>query len=61
MDQRSQSGGIRRREVEIVKKSRARRSKLYYIRDKAIKDVRKKMHSVTAIPEEETLVEEKAA
>jgi len=47
--------------IEITKKSRARRSKLYYIRDKAIKDVRKKMHSVTAIPEEEaTLAPEKA-
>ncbi len=47
--------------IEIIKKSRARRSKLYYIRDKAIKDVRKKMHSVTAIPEEATPVEEKTA
>lgn len=33
--------------IEVTKKARARRSKLYYIRDKAIKDVRKKMHSVT--------------
>ncbi len=33
--------------IEVTKKSSARRSKLYYIRDKAIKDVRKKMHSVT--------------
>ncbi|MDO8686798.1 MAG: 50S ribosomal protein L19 [Candidatus Berkelbacteria bacterium] len=32
--------------IEITKKSRARRSKLYYIRDKAIKDVRKKMRSI---------------
>lgn len=48
--------------IEITKKSRARRSKLYYIRDKAIKDVRKKMHSVTAIPEEATTpTPEKAA
>ena len=38
--------------IEITKKSRARRSKLYYIRDKAIKDVRKKMHSVTNIESE---------
>lgn len=37
--------------IEVTKKARARRSKLYYIRDKAIKDVRKKMHSV--IHEEE--------
>lgn len=34
--------------VEMVKKSRARRSKLYYIRDKAVKDVRRKMRSVSA-------------
>ena len=33
--------------IEIVKKSRARRSKLYYIRTKAVKDVRRKMRSVT--------------
>ena len=47
--------------IEVTKKSRARRSKLYYIRDKALKDVRKKMHSVTAVPEEEIVAEEKAA
>jgi len=33
--------------IEITKKSRARRSKLYYIRTKAVKDVRRKMRSVT--------------
>jgi large subunit ribosomal protein L19 len=33
--------------IEVTKKSRARRSKLYYIRTKAVKDVRKKMKSVT--------------
>lgn len=33
--------------IEIVRKSRSRRSKLYYIRTKAIKDVRRKMRSVT--------------
>ena len=32
--------------IEIIKKSRARRSKLYYIRAKAVKDVRKKIRSV---------------
>ena len=31
--------------IEIVKRSHARRSKLYYIRTKAIKDVRRKMRS----------------
>lgn len=33
--------------IEVTKKSRARRSKLYYIRHKAVKDVRSKMRSVT--------------
>ena len=33
--------------IEVVKKARARRSKLYYVRTKAIKDVRRKMRSVT--------------
>lgn len=44
--------------IEITKRARARRSKLYYIRTKAIKDVRKKMRSVTNL-EEETEVAEK--
>lgn len=43
--------------IEITKRSRARRSKLYYIRTKAIKDVRSKMRSVANV-EEETPVEE---
>ncbi len=38
--------------IEITKKSRARRSKLYYIRDKAVKDVRNKMRSITNVEEE---------
>jgi large subunit ribosomal protein L19 len=38
--------------IEITKRARARRSKLYYIRNKAVKDVRKKMRSVTAQEEE---------
>jgi len=42
--------------IEITKKSRARRSKLYYIRTKAIKDVRSKMRSVTN--QEEIFTEE---
>ncbi|OGI92541.1 50S ribosomal protein L19 [Candidatus Nomurabacteria bacterium RIFCSPLOWO2_01_FULL_46_18] len=33
--------------IELVKKSRARRSKLYYIRTKAVRDIRRKMRSVT--------------
>ena len=33
--------------VEIIGKGKARRSKLYYVRDKAAKEVRKKMKSQT--------------
>jgi large subunit ribosomal protein L19 len=46
--------------IEITKKARARRSKLYYIRTKAVKDVRKKMRSV-ANQEEAMEVTEKVA
>ena len=48
--------------IEITKKARARRSKLYYVRTKAVKDVRKKMRSV-AIQEarKEDVAEEVAA
>jgi large subunit ribosomal protein L19 len=44
--------------IEITKKARARRSKLYYVRTKAVKDVRSKMRSV-ANNQEEALEEEK--
>jgi large subunit ribosomal protein L19 len=44
--------------VEIIKKAKARRSKLYYIRTKAVKDVRRKMRSVTMQEEAEDKVEE---
>jgi large subunit ribosomal protein L19 len=42
--------------IEITKRARARRSKLYYIRTKAVKDVRRKMRSVANVhdAEEET-------
>jgi len=45
--------------IEITKRARARRSKLYYIRTKAVKDVRRKMRSVT-LEEETPEIEEKA-
>jgi large subunit ribosomal protein L19 len=47
--------------IEITKRARARRSKLYYIRTKAVKDVRNKMRSVTNQEEAPEAVEEKAA
>lgn len=45
--------------IEIVKRSRTRRSKLYYVREKAIRDVKRKMKTVmvsgdTAVEEETT-------
>ena len=45
--------------IEITKRARARRSKLYYGRNKAIKDVRKKMRSVANNADEAELVAEK--
>jgi len=44
--------------IEITKKSRARKSKLYYIRVKAVKDVRRKLRSVTSMKEKEEKEEE---
>ena len=45
--------------IETVRKARARRSKLYYVRTKAVKDVRKKMRAVTSHVEEDTAEEAK--
>lgn len=47
--------------IEIVKKARARRSKLYYIREKAVKDVRRKMRGVTQVLTDEEVVIETPA
>lgn len=33
--------------IEVVRRSRVRRAKLYYIRDKAAREVRKKMKTIT--------------
>jgi large subunit ribosomal protein L19 len=41
--------------IEITKKTKTRRSKLYYIRDKAVKEIRRKMKQILlgkAVPEE---------
>ena len=44
--------------IEIIKKSRSRKSKLYFIRTKAVRDVRKKLRTTTyQEPEEETIKE----
>lgn len=49
--------------IEIVKRSKVRRAKLYHIRDKAAKDIRRQMRNIREVPdmpeiEEETPVEE---
>ena len=44
--------------IEITKRARARRSKLYYVRTKAVKDVRSKMRSVANNEAEESEKEE---
>jgi large subunit ribosomal protein L19 len=43
--------------IEVSKRARARRSKLYYIRNKAVKDVRNKMRSVAVEQSPEAVVE----
>jgi len=44
--------------IEITKKSRARRAKLYYVRTKAVKDVRRKLRSVANnVVEEDEILE----
>ncbi len=37
--------------IEITKKARARKSKIYYVRDKAMRDVRRKLRSVVSMNE----------
>ncbi|KKQ85961.1 MAG: 50S ribosomal protein L19 [Parcubacteria group bacterium GW2011_GWF2_38_8] len=44
--------------IEITKKSHIRRAKLYYVRNKAIKDVRRKLHSIVSENEKEVGSEE---
>jgi len=42
--------------IEVVKKTRTRRSKLYYIREKAVKDVRKRLKKAKIESNEEVEV-----
>lgn len=44
--------------IEVMKKAKTRRSKLYYIRDKAAKEIRRKMKSVTVPGASEMISEE---
>ena len=43
--------------IEILKKSKTRRNKLYYIRDKAVKEVKKRLKSITLSEEEKEEIE----
>ena len=51
--------------VETVKRSKVRRAKLYHIRDKAAKEIRRQMRNIQALPDapvaEEEVVEESPA
>lgn len=40
--------------IEIIKRSKTRRSKLYFIRTKAVKEVKKRLKSITLSKEEST-------
>lgn len=40
--------------IEVVKRARARRSKLYYVREKAVRDIRRKMKTVGVEEESST-------
>lgn len=42
--------------IEVVRRSRARRSKLYYVREKAVREVRRKMK----VPKDEEIIEDSA-
>jgi large subunit ribosomal protein L19 len=47
--------------IEVIKRSGARRSKLYYVREKAVRDIRKKMKSVRVVASDEAEVPETEA
>jgi len=38
--------------IEVVKRSKVRRAKLYHIRDKAAKEIRRQMRNIQNLPEE---------
>lgn len=44
--------------IEILKKSRSRRAKLYYVRDKAARDIRRKMKSTVVSKEDKEVSNE---
>lgn len=45
--------------IEIVKRSKVRRAKLYHVREKAAKEIKKEMRNIRALPDiKDTVVEE---
>lgn len=46
--------------IEITKRAKARRAKLYYVREKAAKEIRKKMKEARAIKPQEEIIESQA-
>lgn len=40
--------------IEVTKRARARRSKIYYVREKAVRDIRRKMKSIRVTKEKPT-------
>lgn len=46
--------------IEVVKRSSVRRAKLYHIRKKAAKDIRRQMRNVLALPDNEPVTAEVA-
>lgn len=46
--------------IEVIKKAKTRRAKLYYVREKAAKEIRKKMKEARTEKPSEKAIEEKA-
>lgn len=44
--------------IEVIKRSKVRRAKLYYIREKVAREIRRKMRKMTAVPAGEVAAEE---
>jgi large subunit ribosomal protein L19 len=40
--------------IEVIKRSKVRRSKLYHIRDKAAKEIRRQMRNIRSVKKDET-------
>jgi len=47
--------------IEVVRRSKVRRAKLYHIRKKAAKDIRRQMRNIREVPDAETVVSEDLA